>query len=76
MARARRELRKERNERNESGASRMKLRPKETWRDALAFILDVMRDERLPDDLRDRAAIVGLPLVHQPVSPPEKEDFN
>jgi len=54
----------------------MKLRPKETWRDALAFILDVMRDERLPDDLRDRAAIVGLPLVHQPVSPPEKEDFN
>lgn len=75
MARARRELRKERKERNDSGARRMNLRSRMAWRDALLFILDVMNDERLPDNLRDRAAIVALQLVHEPVSPPEEEDF-
>jgi hypothetical protein len=52
----------------------MNLRSRPAWRNALTFILDVMNDPRLPDDLRDRAAIVALPLVHDPVSPPDEED--
>lgn len=44
------------------------------WLQALQFILDVMNDPSLPDDLRDRAAIVALPLVHDRISPPDEED--
>ncbi len=46
------------------------------WNAALQFILSVMNDPHLPDDLRDRAAIVALPLVHDSEGPPDEADFN
>ena len=42
------------------------------WEEALRFIFSVMNDPSLPDDLRDRAALVLLPLMHDRIDPTDE----
>ena len=42
------------------------------WKEAIAFIASVMNDPTLDDDLRDRAALVLLPLTHDRIDPTDE----
>jgi hypothetical protein len=48
--------------------------PSREWGKARDFILDVMNNPSLPGLVRDRAALVALPLVHQRIAAPDEDD--